>query len=396
MNPRILLTLAAAALLLGSRALALLPIPSDGSDGNFNPGANIEVDLSQAVTGAWDANNAANAGLGRYDASKWAVVFKYASVNIPVGVTVTFKNHPTHAPVVWLVSGNVTIAGTVKLDGANGTYDAILRLAPPESGPGGFRGGAVGPTGFGTGFGPGGANFGGHGTYNLTYGNPQILPLIGGSGAGSTQYNENKSGSGGGGAILIAAAGTIQLTGSLSANGGPQPPETSGNGATFGSGGAIRLVSEQVTGNGNVSAISATSSSGRVRIETSLLSTNLVINPNTVAVPPPATPVIWPAANAPTTRILSVDGVGAPADPSSPLLSSADVGVQNNGNVDVLIQTTNFPISGNVKLRVGPKYASSSLVNAVYVSGTFTTATWRATLTFNPGFSALQAIATVP
>ena len=146
-------TLAAvsAVLLLGTRALALLPIPSDGSDGNFNPGSNIEVDLSQAITGAWDANNAANAGLGRYDASKWAVVFKYASVNIPANVTVTFKNHPTHAPVVWLVSGNVTIAGAVKLDGAGGTSDVILMLAPAEAGPGGFRGGAIGPSGIGYG-----------------------------------------------------------------------------------------------------------------------------------------------------------------------------------------------------------------------------------------------------
>ncbi len=85
-----------------------------------------------------------------------------------------------------------------------------------------------------------------------------------------------------------------------------------------------------------------------------------------------------------------------PSDPTSPLISSADVGVQNNGNVDVLIETTNFPISGNVKLRIAPKYSNFTTLNAVYVSGTFTQATWRATLTFNPGFSALQAIATVP
>ena len=72
------------------------------------------------------------------------------------------------------------------------------------------------------------------------------------------------------------------------------------------------------------------------------------------------------------------------------------MGIQKNGNVDVLIETTNFPISGNVKLRVGPKYANYSLVNATYLGGTFTQATWKTTLTFNPGFSALQVIATVP
>ena len=35
-------------------------------------------------------------------------------------------------------------------------------------------------------------------------------------------------------------------------------------------------------------------------------------------------------------------------------------------------------------------------MNATYLGGTFTQATWKATLTINPGFSALQAIATVP
>ena len=86
------------ALLLAGRALAL-NFPSDDSDGNFSPGADIEVDLGQAITGAWDASNSADTGKGRYDASKWAVVFKYASVNIPAGVTVTFKNHPPfHRP----------------------------------------------------------------------------------------------------------------------------------------------------------------------------------------------------------------------------------------------------------------------------------------------------------
>ena len=72
------------------------------------------------------------------------------------------------------------------------------------------------------------------------------------------------------------------------------------------------------------------------------------------------------------------------------------MGIQKNGNVDVIIETLNFPTSGNVRLRVGPKYAAHSLVTATYQSGTFSGALWKATLTFNPGFSALQAIATVP
>ena len=169
---------------------AQLNIPSDGSDGALIVASNTVIDLSKAVTGAWDASNTNNAGKGIYDSNKWAVVFKYSSVVISNGATVTFTNHPSRAPVVWLVNGNVTINGTVSLDGQNS------QLAPSlaESGPGGFRGGSgffTTGVGAGAGFGPGGASFqsnigysGSYGSIGTTgspsYGNPSLLPLIGG------------------------------------------------------------------------------------------------------------------------------------------------------------------------------------------------------------------------
>ena len=128
---------------LSTPLVAAITVPSDGSDGVFNPTASVQVDLSQAVTGAW---NQAGNGHGVYDVDKWAVVFKYSSVNIPSGVVVTFKNHPSRAPVVWLVQGNATIAGTVKLDGQDyvGNDPQGLLIIMAEPGPGGFRGGAAG------------------------------------------------------------------------------------------------------------------------------------------------------------------------------------------------------------------------------------------------------------
>src|ERR1051325_5230274 len=102
--------LIAGCIALLQQANAARVIPSDGSDEAFTPTDNVVVDLSQAVTGTWDANNHENAGKGIYDPAKWAVVFKYSSVNIPAGKTVTFKNHPSRAPVVWLVTGDVTVA----------------------------------------------------------------------------------------------------------------------------------------------------------------------------------------------------------------------------------------------------------------------------------------------
>ena len=176
----------AAMALCCSAVLGLINVPSDGSDGAFNPVANVEVDLSQTVTGTW---NQAGTGTGVYDAGKWAVVFKYSSVNIPAGVIVTFKNHPSRAPVVWLVQGNVTIAGAVSLDGQDcigGDPQGLARKLA-ESGPGGFRGGAAPCVSLpgGPGLGPGGGS-GNGATGSFGYGNAGLLPIIGGSGGAAT------------------------------------------------------------------------------------------------------------------------------------------------------------------------------------------------------------------
>jgi hypothetical protein len=194
-----LMTCAVVAAMSTEAAKADLNIPSDGSDGALVITNNTVIDLSQARTASWNANNSGYGGVGIYDSNMWAVVFKYSSVTIQGGATVTFKNHASRAPVVWLVQSNVTINGSVVLDGQN-------TLPPPqlaEPGPGGFRGGS-GNYGAGateaSGFGPGGGaiavgsdwgNYGGGGSYGsvgaggrTTYGNPSLIPLIGGSGGG--------------------------------------------------------------------------------------------------------------------------------------------------------------------------------------------------------------------
>ncbi len=142
---------------------------ADGSDGPLNvTSANLVVDLSLATTGPLESTAPATPGRGVYDPEKWAVVFRYSSVNVAAGRTVTFLNHPSGAPVVWLVGGpnpedgTATIAGTVALNGGQGhSYDAPANFfAVP--GPGGFRGGigtALQTLGSG-GFGPGGASSG--------------------------------------------------------------------------------------------------------------------------------------------------------------------------------------------------------------------------------------------
>ncbi len=388
------------ALILSATAHAQLNIPSDGSDGAFSPNANVEIDLGLAANGAWTAPGGGN---GVYDAEKWAVVFKYSSVNIPNGVTVTFKNHPSYAPVVWLVQGNVTIDGTLDAKGKQGTVNTVAALTPAEPGPGGFRGGVFGPAGanaygYGPGTGPGSDQ---SGYYLGRYGNPQILPLIGGS--GSWGGLNAASGGAGGGAIQIAAGQTITVQGAIDVRGG-------GAAGIAGSSGAIRLVANQVVGNGELRAAGNTpwtnsnsgtsyqwvTPPGRIRIEANSLAPSLQIAPETIGVPPANPPVIWPAANAPTAKVISVDSVGAPADPHAPLVAGADVAIQNSNQVNIQIQTNNFPIEGVVLLNVTPKFGIRTTLNATRISGDITQAIWRVQTTLPQGFVTLQARATQP
>ncbi|MBI5388725.1 MAG: hypothetical protein HZA90_29030 [Verrucomicrobia bacterium] len=380
-------------------ASAQLTIPSDGSDGAFNPSmdpTNVVIDLSQAVPGVWNANNSANAGRGIYDKDKWAIVFKYSSVNIPAGVTVRFINHSSRAPVVWLVQGDVAVAGTVDLRGQS-KQQGSAALLPTEPGPGGFRGGPTGPQGGGIGLGPGGgAAPSGGGAYATFYGNPRILPLIGGSGgrAGGT------SGGAGGGALFVAASGTVTVNGLITAQGGVGAI----NGGDYfgGSGGAIRIIASQVLGTGELNCLLGVSGynysglEGRIRIESPLLSAALRTHPETIADLPATPPEIWPPAATPTVRIVSVDTNAAPTDPTAPLLSNADVAIYNDTPVVITLETTDFPIEGVVQVRAAQKWGSASWIRAWYVSGNQAQAQWRATNTFVKGYTTLQARATAP
>lgn len=402
------------ALALTTVAQAQLNIPSDGSDGVFAPTADIEIDLSLAIPGTWsDDNTGANIGRGIYDKDQWAIVFEYSSVNIPVGVNVTFKNHPANPPVMWLVSGSVTINGVVSLEGESEFNNGLAGLRPNNGGPGGFRGGASGPSGTADGLGPGGGDTSGgdrfsvfrQGTFN--YSNPQLVPLIGGS--GGYGLNDGVAGGGGGGAILIASgSGPIVLNGTINCSGGDTFALTD---MPMGSGGAIRLIASNVSGNGTLDCKpgdwlksgpddenfnTVNRSEGRIRIETPSLSPDITMFPETVAVPPTNPVLLFPPANAPTVRITSIGGIAVPEDPTAPLQATSDVAIENNDPVKVILETRNFPLEGVVQLRVGRKFGSAFWVNATLVGGTINQATWEVEQTFTDGFSALQARATAP
>ena len=200
----------AASLLIAPAYGGVFESGSDGSDGalncatlkcpagcdEFNP-CTVFFGLNGSTTAIWNTPSP-NPGLGVYDPNEWAVVFKFTTINIPAGVTVKFDNHEKGAPVFWLASGDVAIAGTLVLDGAPGTTVENPGIARP--GPGGFSG-AVGQSSVeesSGGFGPGGGNnvisgrtaasSGGYGTPGdsdsdaeggAAYGNPSVTPAVG-------------------------------------------------------------------------------------------------------------------------------------------------------------------------------------------------------------------------
>lgn len=386
-----------------------------GTDGALVITANRTIDLSQSATRAWDAAPEAR-GSGVYDPEKWAIVFKYSSVDIGPNATVTFNNHGSRAPVVWLVDGDVTIHGTVSLNGQDGDNDdSVFRLAEP--GPGGFRGGDryISEAEPGSaGFGPGGTftyrgaspfprEYPSYGTVGVSvqrnpapaYGNTRIVPLVGGSGGGSYLLARGPGASAGGGAILIIARGRITLDGYISANGG--------YGDLYGSGGAIRLVATILSGGGRLSAEGlAGSGEGRIRLEADDFQgrfTSMV--PITQAVRPDSPVMIWPPADAPTARVVSVSGVAAPNDPRSslgpPSNLPADVTLENGpGSGEILIETDNLPRTATVMLRLSPRYGEAQEVRAEFLEDTTVPNRfrWRVQKPLNLGYVALQVRAT--
>jgi hypothetical protein len=417
MNSKHLLSGAFLAATLLGRAVGDIVVPgANGTDGVLNITTNTVIDLSKAVTAAWDSDNSANAGKGVYDASKWAVVFKYTSVTIQSNATVTFRNHASRAPVVWLVSGDVRIDGNVNLDGQG--WVPVPLLAEP--GPGGGRGGHgnYGPgLSFGSGFGIGGGSIARGGNYGAipharpAYGNPSILQLIGGAGGGGGPvYLGSGSGGAGGGAILVAARDTIEINGKISANGGGDDSHSFCCGPYLGtgSGGAIRLISNSTQGRGTVNAQAGKSSQnndgsqlggfGRIRLErvqTIDLGNGTISfgpDPSVVTLAQGSEALLWPPTGAPEVRITSIGGGAVSLDPRAGFGAfGPDVALPITNKTFVTVETKNVEPQSQVIVRVTPRANANFLeANAAIVSSTNNAIQWQAGVDVNVGYSAVQ------
>jgi len=269
MNSSILSLLLGCACLVPAPGNAQVNSGSDGHDGAFNPTQSVEIDMADHPDG----------------------IYHLTTVTVPAGVTVTFKPNAKNTPVVWLAQGDCVIDGTVDVAGK----DAVGAVGG-NAGPGGWRGGSGVNPNAQAGEGPGGGHSGttiyvrsgysgwyqidqapGAGSYGTAgysappekiYGNPYVLPLMGGSGAGGYYYNfigdvSLFGGGGGGGAVLIASPGSVVLNGSINAFGGNE-----GRGIGGGSGGGVRIVTSCFRGSGKIDANGrAAGGAGRIRID---------------------------------------------------------------------------------------------------------------------------------
>ena len=395
---------------------------STGALGAFNPQTNIEVDISLYPDGK----------------------LNYTTVNIPAGVTVTFKKNANNTPVYILATGNVTIAGTISVNGTAGGVQSA-----GKGGPGGFDGGlggdiaipggkALGPGagnpgsvssvpasycaggGGGGGFGSNGSNGDGNSQYapggsgGGKYGDGKLLPMIGGSGGGggaghlSTFYQTRGGGGGGGsGAILIASGssstiGTITVTGSITANGGNGANNGQcGGGGGAGSGGAIKLMADTISVSGTISASGGAGSTspggygggaggnGIIRFEANTVTGNTTppytySHPGTVFV-----------TNMPTLTITSAGGVSVPANPSGKYgFPDVTLPSTTTNPVTVNVSATNIPVGTHVTVTAVPEYgASASAAN--FLSGTDASSTTSISVTLSTTYqSILTATAT--
>lgn len=417
------------AALLGAASLAsAFDSGSTGADGAFNPVVSTQVPLP--------ANG----------------VLNYTSVNIPLGVVVTFAKNTTNTPVVILASGDVTIAGQIDVSGGNaaaagasGDGNIGDDGVPGTAGPGGYDGGRGGRKSgvmaenvSGAGQGPGGAGiskafvnnqvricggsgggFGGAGEAGGTsnfctgsgnaaagtaYGQAKLLPLIGGSGgsggAGYVNY-VGAGGGGGGGALLIAVSGTLNVTGEVRAFGG-RGGASSGQGAGAagggGSGGAIRLVATTINGNGPITATGGANANGNDNFAVGGKGADgrirleaETISRNAATTPPYTFDQPGPVfvAGLPTLRVLSVAGVDAPVAPTG----TADIALPDNTQnpVSVVVATTGVPLGNTVKLVVTPAHGAPTETVSNALAGAEESATATAQVTLPVGPSTLLA-----
>ena len=168
---------------------------------------------------------------------------------------------------------------------------------------------------------------------------------------------------------MIASSTVITVTGTIKANGGngSTGPEGWGNNTRAGgSGGAIRLMANVISGNGTIDAKNGTSGysvhggMGRIRLET-------YTNNRTASTVPAYTlglpSIVFPPSS-PTLSITSIAGTTVPASPTGSYNQPDMLLPSTTTNpVTVNISANNIPVGTTVKVWTLPQYGSATSVN---------------------------------
>jgi hypothetical protein len=211
-------------------------------------------------------------------------------------------------------------------------------------------------------------------------------------------------GGGGGGGLLLAATNKIAIGpyGSIFAYGGQGA--TTSNGCGYGGGGAggnIRVVAQQIEGNGGINVTGGVrgdgtqpASGGYVRFEAgSNTYSGLItgaVGGSFVSFPTAPIPL-----NQPQLHIVSIDGNSAPAAPSGSL-SNPDITFANavNAPVTLTVNANNVPLGTMVNIRVVPAVGEPTTATSAQLAGTFGASSATAQVTLPPGAGLISATAT--
>jgi hypothetical protein len=383
-------------------------------------------------------------------------IFNFTTINIPAGVTIRLRaSKVRNAPVTWLATGNVTIAGTINISGDTGyALDAgnpsltLSTRRPAEPGAGGYYGGlgsegGVGPeAGAGPGGGPAGLNTN-SGTYSCYggggasysggtfiggngyvgngqyYGNAYPVPLYGGSGGGGgwslTSATALGGGGGaGGGAIRIVSTTQVSLTGTVNASGGNYGTVSNSSGCAGGGGGGgvVNVIAPTISGNGSIyvtggSTPAGSAGLGLVRFGVTNYnftgsfngagSFNNGVSSGNVLVGPLYSVPANSALALPSLTITQVNGINVP-QPAGGSLSVPDVTINASTPVTVNVAAVNVPVGTTPTLRLTTQSFTSQisgdqLITCGALAGTAaaSTATCSATFPFAVSIAELRA-----
>jgi hypothetical protein len=211
--------------------------------------------------------------------------------------------------------------------------------------------------------------------------------------------------------MLLAATGTVQLTGRISAVGGSSGNSDRDGDVTAGgagSGGAIRIVGTHLNGDGTVdvhgpdrgfaylatpwgarNCIGGSGSPGRIRLEAEVYRFQ-GSTPGTIATI--GTPSTLFLETGPILKFLSVAGLPVPEAPTG--INDVTIPSGTSDPINVTVGTLNVPVGTIVRVMMVPQVGPAVGVDNAPTTGTDVSASTQIALNIPSGASTLQASAT--